>query len=37
MFRVTRHGFKEMLIGSVVLAAIGAALLEYSPIWESDF
>src|ERR1700722_11216731 len=33
MFRVTRHGFKEMLIGSVVLAALGAALLD-SRFWE---
>jgi phosphatidylserine decarboxylase len=26
MFRVTRHGFKEMLIGSVVLAAVAAGV-----------
>ena len=26
MFRVTRHGFKEMLIGSVVLALMAMAL-----------
>jgi phosphatidylserine decarboxylase len=37
MFRLTRHGFKEMLIGSVVLVAVAAALLEYSPIWELRF
>jgi phosphatidylserine decarboxylase len=35
MFRVTRHGFKEMLIGSVVLVALAAALLEFSgSLWE---
>lgn len=33
MFRVTRHGFKEMLIGSVVLAAVAVGAGMGGPLW----
>ncbi|HEX8910790.1 MAG TPA: phosphatidylserine decarboxylase [Humisphaera sp.] len=34
MFRVTRHGFKEMLIGSVVLVAVAAGTGYFGPwLW----
>ncbi len=33
MFRVTRHGWREMLIGSVVLATVAAVTVESRLIW----
>jgi len=33
MFRVTRHGFKEMLVGSVVLAAVMVGAGFGGPFW----